>query len=38
VLGRVLSRPGELQVGMVTAVLGGPLFLWLVLRGRVAHP
>jgi iron complex transport system permease protein len=38
VLGRVLSRPGELQVGMVTAVAGGPLFLWLVLRGRVAHP
>ena len=27
VLGRVLGRPGELQVGMVTAVLGGPLFL-----------
>ncbi|SCL71072.1 iron complex transport system permease protein [Micromonospora peucetia] len=38
VLGRVLSRPGELQVGLVTAVAGGPLFLWLVLRGRVAHP
>lgn len=38
VLGRVLSRPGELQVGTVTAVVGGPLFLWLVLRGRVAHP
>ncbi|MFC0505650.1 FecCD family ABC transporter permease [Micromonospora costi] len=38
VLGRVLGRPGELQVGMVTAVLGGPLFLWLVLRGRVARP
>ena len=38
VLGRMLGRPGELQVGMVTAVLGGPLFLWLVARGRVAHP
>jgi len=38
VLGRVLSRPGELQVGMVTSVLGGPLFLWLVLRGRVGRP
>ncbi len=32
VLGRVLGRPGELQVGIVTAVLGGPLFLWLVTR------
>ncbi|MFE9913847.1 FecCD family ABC transporter permease [Micromonospora sp. NPDC005553] len=38
VLGRVLGRPGELQVGMVTAVLGGPLFLWLVTRRRVAQP
>ncbi|MFJ6194679.1 FecCD family ABC transporter permease [Micromonospora sp. NPDC092111] len=32
VLGRVLGRPGELQVGLVTAVLGGPLFLRLVAR------
>ncbi|MGR6319538.1 iron chelate uptake ABC transporter family permease subunit [Micromonospora soli] len=36
VAGRVLGRPGELQVGLVTAVLGGPLFLHLVRRGRVA--
>ncbi|MGC5019253.1 FecCD family ABC transporter permease [Micromonospora sp. DT47] len=32
VAGRVLGRPGELQVGLVTAVLGGPLFLRLVAR------
>ncbi|WP_233513843.1 FecCD family ABC transporter permease, partial [Micromonospora craterilacus] len=38
VLGRVLGRPGELQVGIVTAVLGGPLFLWLVTRTRTARP
>ncbi|MFR9777520.1 FecCD family ABC transporter permease [Micromonospora sp. MS34] len=38
VAGRVLGRPGELQVGLVTAVLGGPLFLYLVRRGRVARP
>ncbi|GIE31432.1 iron ABC transporter permease [Actinoplanes italicus] len=30
VLGRVLGSPGELQVGTVTAVVGGPLFLYLV--------
>ncbi|WP_370644558.1 FecCD family ABC transporter permease [Actinoplanes sp. L3-i22] len=30
VLGRVVGSPGELQVGVVTAVLGGPLFLYLV--------
>ena len=38
VLGRVLGRPGELQVGIVTAVLGGPLFLWLVTRTGTARP
>ncbi|MGC4892885.1 FecCD family ABC transporter permease [Micromonospora sp. DT31] len=38
VVGRVLGRPGELQVGLVTAVIGGPLFLHLVRRGRVARP
>ncbi|MGD9484476.1 iron chelate uptake ABC transporter family permease subunit [Streptomyces sp. TRM70308] len=37
VLGRVLGRPGELQVGIVTAVLGGPLFLYFVRRRRVAR-
>ncbi|GAA4855282.1 FecCD family ABC transporter permease [Kitasatospora terrestris] len=34
VLGRVLGRPGELQVGIVTAVLGGPFFLFFARRGR----
>ncbi|GIJ76339.1 iron complex transport system permease protein [Micromonospora phaseoli] len=38
VLGRVLGRPGELQVGLVTAVLGGPLFLSLVTRTRTTRP
>ncbi|WP_443075819.1 FecCD family ABC transporter permease [Streptomyces sp. TRM 70351] len=34
VLGRVVARPGELQVGIVTAVLGGPVFLYFVRRRR----
>jgi iron complex transport system permease protein len=37
VLGRVLGRPGELQVGIVTAVLGGPFLLYFARRGRVAR-
>jgi iron-siderophore transport system permease protein len=37
VLGRVLGRPGELQVGIVTTMLGGPLFLYFVRRGRMAR-
>ncbi|GAA3303499.1 hypothetical protein GCM10020218_101130 [Dactylosporangium vinaceum] len=33
VIGRVVARPGELSVGVVTAVLGGGFFLAIV-RGR----
>ena len=34
VLGRVVVRPGELQVGIVLALVGGAFFVWLVRRGR----
>ncbi|MEJ2885492.1 FecCD family ABC transporter permease [Actinomycetospora aeridis] len=37
VLGRVLVSPGELQVGIVMAVIGAPVFIWLVRRGRLAQ-
>ncbi|NUT94957.1 MAG: iron chelate uptake ABC transporter family permease subunit, partial [Saccharothrix sp.] len=33
VLGRVMARE-EIDVGVVTALLGAPVFLWLVRRGR----
>lgn len=36
VLGRVIARPGEVQVGIVCAVAGGPFFLYLVSRRKVA--
>lgn len=32
VVGRVLGRPGEIDVGVITALIGGPVFLWVVLR------
>jgi iron complex transport system permease protein len=32
VLGRIVARPGEVQVGVVTSVLGGPVFLSFLLR------
>jgi iron complex transport system permease protein len=35
VIGRVLVSPGELQVGIVMAVIGAPVFIWLVRRGRL---
>ena len=34
VVGRVVARPGEIEVGIVTAVLGAPVFLALVRRRR----
>ncbi|MFD8231838.1 FecCD family ABC transporter permease [Streptomyces sp. NPDC059696] len=37
VLGRIVARPSELQVGIVTAVLGGPVFILLVRRRRTAQ-
>ncbi|MEW2352900.1 iron chelate uptake ABC transporter family permease subunit [Spirillospora sp. NPDC029432] len=36
VLGRVVARPSEIQVGVVTVITGGPLFLALVRRRRMA--
>ncbi|GAA3732842.1 FecCD family ABC transporter permease [Streptomyces tremellae] len=32
VVGRVVARPGELEVGIVTAFAGAPALLWLVVR------
>ncbi|MFF7332026.1 FecCD family ABC transporter permease [Streptomyces sp. NPDC090306] len=37
VVGRVVARPAELQVGVVTAVVGGPVFVLLVRRRRTAR-
>lgn len=37
VLGRVVARPSELQVGIVTAIIGGPVFIFLVRRRRTAQ-
>ena len=37
VIGRVVTRPAELQVGIVTAVLGGPVFIVLVRRRKMAE-
>ena len=33
-LARTLMAPLELPVGIITAVIGGPFFLWLLLRHR----
>ncbi|WP_287883291.1 MULTISPECIES: FecCD family ABC transporter permease [Paracoccus] len=35
ILGRILARPGELDVGIVTAFVGAPFFIWIVRRRRL---
>lgn len=35
ILGRIVARPSELEVGIVTAFLGAPFFIWIVRRQRI---
>jgi iron complex transport system permease protein len=35
VVGRVVARPEEIAVGIVTAVIGAPFFIWIVRRQKV---
>ncbi|WJL95467.1 iron ABC transporter permease [Microbacterium sp. ET2] len=35
VVGRVVSRPEEIEVGILTALIGAPFFIWIVRRQRV---
>ncbi|TCM53112.1 iron complex transport system permease protein [Rhizobium sp. PP-F2F-G48] len=35
ILGRIVARPGELDVGIITALIGAPFFIWIVRRQRV---
>ena len=34
VIGRIVIAPLELPVGVITAIIGGPFFLWLLMRRR----
>lgn len=36
-LARMIAAPLELPAGALTALIGAPLFLWLLLRGRRTH-
>ncbi|MFJ6570565.1 FecCD family ABC transporter permease [Streptomyces sp. NPDC091292] len=35
VVGRVVARPAEIDVGIVTALIGAPFFIWIVRRQKV---
>jgi iron complex transport system permease protein len=34
VIGRVVSRPEEIEVGIITALIGAPVFIWIVRRQK----
>ncbi|MCW5696441.1 MAG: iron ABC transporter permease [Bauldia sp.] len=35
VIGRIVARPTELDVGIITAFIGAPFFIWIVRRTRI---
>ena len=35
VVGRVVARPEEIEVGIITAIIGAPIFVWIVRRQKV---
>jgi iron complex transport system permease protein len=37
IVGRVIARPGEIEVGVITAFVGAPFFIALVRRRRIAE-
>lgn len=38
VVARVVVAPAELPIGIITAVVGAPIFLWILLRERESSP
>jgi iron complex transport system permease protein len=37
IVGRIVARPAEVQVGVMTALIGAPVFIWLVRRNRLSE-
>ena len=35
IVGRVIARPDEIEVGILTALIGAPFFIWIVRRQKV---
>lgn len=35
ILGRIASRPGEVDVGIITALIGAPFFISIVRRQKI---
>lgn len=37
IVGRVIARPSEIEVGIITAIIGAPFFIWIVRRQKVSE-
>ncbi|MGH2451039.1 MAG: FecCD family ABC transporter permease [Candidatus Limnocylindria bacterium] len=37
ILGRIVARPAEVQVGIMTALVGAPVFVYIARRGKLAE-
>ena len=37
VVGRLIASPAEVEVGIVTAIIGAPVFIWIVRRGAAGR-
>jgi iron complex transport system permease protein len=35
IIGRIVARPGEIEVAIITALIGAPFFIWIVRRQKV---
>jgi len=35
IIGRIITRPAEVEVGIITALIGAPFFVWIVRRQNV---
>jgi iron complex transport system permease protein len=38
IIGRLVAKPEEIEVGIITALIGAPLFIWIVRRQKVREP
>jgi iron complex transport system permease protein len=34
---RIIIAPAEMPIGIISAFIGGPLFLWMLLQNRINH-
>ncbi|MDF2554680.1 MAG: iron transporter permease, partial [Microbacterium sp.] len=35
IVGRIIARPSEIDVGIITSLIGAPFFIWIVRRQKV---